>query len=357
MEDEPEPVPTVFLESKIISQPILYSIVGAKTLPLHKKQSIPVKTEVPLPIFYTVTGQPHRPVTPSNASTTHVTTAVVDRSATLYPSVGNPRLHVQIQEPMKQVPQQSSVSKPVQTTSKLPKQPSPTLYPVVGHPTLASATVPSNRSDSPPLTQPTAASSIQPIPILYTVVGETQVPNDISKENRSPVGPIKSHRTDASLYTVIGNPSIPQSPTIPNRVQPLQPLKQQQTQSPALYPVIGKPTLPSEEDRVVQPKYERYDMKIKMMNIHFVSRPSVRKKTPPRTIVPTRRMSRSLDRQTAPEPETEPITSMPPLKNKRLPKLKKGLLHYRTCFRIKVSLIDLFRTHNSQIRNHIFPSS
>lgn len=48
----------------------------------------------------------------------------------------------------------------------------------------------------------------------------------------------------------------------------------------------------------------------------------MRIRSPQRAIAPTRRISRSLDRQTAPEPKSEPMTSMPPIKNKRQRPLK-----------------------------------
>jgi hypothetical protein len=247
MEEEQEPPPIVFLEPKIISQPVFYSIVSAKTLPVHNEQPIPIKQEMPSPILYTITGQPHRPTIDTSASAVNVATPIIDKSPILYSLVGSPRLQVQIQEPVKQV-------------SQIPQQSSSTLYSIVGNPTLTPPITQTNTLDPPPSIQPEKVSSDPPAPILYTVVGETRVPNDIPKENHPPPASIKQHANGGTMYTVVGDPTIPQSMTIPRKIQPLQPQQQQQQQQqqaqiPSLYPLVGKPNSLPEEKTDTRLKY------------------------------------------------------------------------------------------------------
>jgi hypothetical protein len=189
-------------------------------------------------------------------------------SPTLHSIVGNPTIPPYIEQtntlyspPLAQPAKVSSmqpilVQEPVKQASQVPKQYPPTLHSIVGNPTLPPYIEQTNILGSPPLTQPAEVSSMQPIPILYTVVGETQVPNNIPKENRSPVAPIKRQTNDVITYTVVGDPNISQSRTIPNKTQPLQQQKQQQqAQVPSLYPLVGKPNSVPEQNTETRPKY------------------------------------------------------------------------------------------------------
>lgn len=256
---EQDPSPMIFLEPKVFSQPVLYSVVGAKNLPIHKDEPIPTDKAMPSPIFYAVTGQPRRLPKEMTGSTLNVETPVTNRSPTLYSVVGSPHLRVRIQEPIKQ---ELPVSQP----------PSASFYSIVGGPTLTPHIPQTKTVNPPPPTQPVQVSSSKPVPILYTIVGETQVPTNIPKENRLPPPPppvpIKNPPNDGTMYTMIGNPNIPQTVTLPRKTQPSQPIKQQplqplkqqpqqqqQTQASALYTVVGKPTTPSEENMDTLTKY------------------------------------------------------------------------------------------------------
>jgi hypothetical protein len=100
MEKEQESPPIVFLEPKIFSQPVLYSIVGAKTRPIPYEPVMPTIKEVPSPILYTITGQPHRPAIDMNPNTKNVAPSVIDTSPILHTLIGGPRLQVRVQEPV-----------------------------------------------------------------------------------------------------------------------------------------------------------------------------------------------------------------------------------------------------------------
>jgi hypothetical protein len=119
-----------------------------------------------------------------------------------------------------------------------------------------------NSPDLPPPTQPIKDNSVPSAPILYTLVGETQVPNNILKKERPLVGPVKRHANDVALYAVVGGPRTPQTMTMPQKTQPLEPQKQQpqpqqkQASAPTLYTLVGKPKSPSRATVETQPKYE-----------------------------------------------------------------------------------------------------
>jgi len=252
---EEETQPKIFLEPKIISQPVLYSIVSAKTLPIPNDQPISIDQEVPSPILYTITGHPNRPTIDMNVNKVNGEKSVINKSPILYNLVGYPRLQVRFQEPVEQV-------------SQIPQQSSPTFYSIVGNPILIPNITQINTLDPPPSTQPQKVSSFQPVPILYTIVGETRVPNRISKENRPPIAPIKRNTNDITMYAVVGDPKIPRSMPIPRKTQPLQsqqpppppPQQQQQQQQeqvqlPFLYQLVGKPNSIPKENTETRPKY------------------------------------------------------------------------------------------------------
>jgi hypothetical protein len=265
--EEEQSQPKIFLEPKIILQPVLYSIVSAKTLPIPNGQPIPINQEMPSPILYTITGHPNRPTIDMSANTVNVEKSVIDQSPILYNLVGFPRLQVRFQEPVKQVPkiaQQSSTNHTVivipplhEPVKQIPKQSSPIFYSIVGNPILTPHITQTNTLDPLPSIQPEKVRSVQPVPILYTIVGEAQVPNHIAKENRPPLAPIKRNTTDVTMYTVVGNPSIPRSLTIPRKTQPLQSRTppQEQAQIPLLYPLVGKPNSLPEGSTETRSKY------------------------------------------------------------------------------------------------------
>ncbi|CAF2479442.1 unnamed protein product [Rotaria sp. Silwood2] len=285
VEEEKESQATAFLEPKIISQPVLYSIVATKSPSVQNDQPIPANQDVDSPILYTITGKSNLPNIDMSGNNSNIETPVVNKSANFYSLVGNPRVSAQPQEPI----------------SKTLQQPLPNLYSIVGSPTLSPNMLQANTYDSTTSTQPVKTNSVQPEPILYTVVDEKQKPTNIPKENRPPpTAPIKKQAKEAVLYTVIGDPSMPQSMTPARKTQPLKPQAlPQQIQTPTLYPLIGKPNPPLMTKMNIRPK------------------PSVLKKTSSSTELRTRRTNQSLERQVAPEAVIEEITSISDTKHKR----------------------------------------
>ncbi|CAF1174927.1 unnamed protein product [Rotaria sp. Silwood1] len=287
VEEEQESQPTVFLEPKIISQPVLYSVVATKTPSAQNDQSISTNQHIDAPVFYTITGKSNLPTLDMSATNLNAETLVVDQSSNLYSLVGNPRIPLQSQEPIPN------------TSQQLP----PNLYSIVGSPTLSANMLQAHTVDPTPSTQPIKTNSVQQAPILYTVVDEKKIPTNIPKENRPPpppAVPIKKQSNDATLYTVIGDPSMPQSMTPTHKTQPIKPQAlSQQIQIPTLYALIGKPKSPS----------------IEKMNSQ--SKPSVSNKTTPSTEIRTKRTNYSLERQTAQDAVIEEITAISDTKHKR----------------------------------------
>ena len=196
--------------------------------------------------------------------TLNVPPPVPEASPVLYTLVASPHLKVRIQEPMKEtveIPQQPSsnlytvignphlpASIPVSTTAPPApvKQSSPILYSIVANPKLTSNLTYTNTPNQPRATQPIQSSSVPTAPILYTIVGETQVPNNILKANRVPLAPIKRQANENALYGTIGDPTVPQSTTLPRKTQPLPPTKQLQQlppiSTPMFYSIVGQPS-------------------------------------------------------------------------------------------------------------------
>ena len=242
---EEEPQQTVLLEPKVILQPVLYSIVGAKQIPVHQdNQPTPmISKEMPAPILYNLISNPRLQIQPQEP-VKQVSQIPKQLPPNLYTVVGNPRLQ--------QPPQESA-----QKSSQVSKQPLPILYSIVANPKLASFT---NTPDVPPPTRAVTDSSAPTAPTLYAVVGETEVPNNIPK-GRPPAGPVKRQANDVTMYALIGGPRTPDTMTIPPKAQPLGPLKQQpqpqqkQASAPAFYTLVGKPRSPSRENQKAQLKY------------------------------------------------------------------------------------------------------
>lgn len=260
---EEEPAQMIILEPKVISQPVLYSIVGAKSLPLEGKQfASTIFSKIDFPLLCVVANQTSRPAN-IIPPTVNVPPPVPEASPVLYSLVANPRLNVQIQEPAKEtaaIPQQSSstlytvVGNPRMTapipTTHVPaapvtvKQTSPILYSIVANPRLTSNLTYTNTPNAPPPAPPVKPSSVQPAPILYTLVGETQVPTETVKANRTPLAPIKRQTNGNATRAVVGDP------TVPRKIQSIPPTKQSQPlppiSTPLLYSIVGQPNLSSE---------------------------------------------------------------------------------------------------------------
>lgn len=179
----------VFLDSQVISQPIFYNIVGAKTTP-SSDRSISRHGETPAPTVYTIVGRPRRPT--------------VDMTGSESPVAANSR----VQPPPKHL-----------------VPPSPGFYSIVGSPARTSRG-----------TQVDTMATIQPIPILYTIVNDAQTPRDMGKENDGPPAFSKKSPQDVviyapnnvthvfkppqpTLYNLVGKPNSPPRDAFPNRAK------------------------------------------------------------------------------------------------------------------------------------------
>jgi len=197
-------VPVAFLEPKIISQPIFYSIPGTRSSPIPIDEPIPINKEPPSPTVYSITGRPRRPTIDMSVNNLEVPPpAVTDKSPTLYSVAGGSHLQNQYQEPPNQL-----------------LQPSANFYSIIGSPARTSRGV-----------QVDTLDHIQPSPILYTIVGDTPVQTERSKEKHQP--------KDATIYT-LGNAA---------NTAKAQQQQQQPIPKPTLYSLVNKPNSPPHENR------------------------------------------------------------------------------------------------------------
>lgn len=145
--------PTVFLEPKVMSQPIFYSISDRKTPPITSDQSpLPTKREPPIePTVYAITGRPRRPTIDMSISNAEIPTPRIDDTTTVYSLVGNPHIRNSIEDVPKTIT----------------AQPSPNLYSIVGNPARTSRGV-----------QVSPLNGQRPAPVIYTIVGDTPPENN-----------------------------------------------------------------------------------------------------------------------------------------------------------------------------------
>jgi len=223
-------VPVAFLEPKIISQPIFYSIPGTRTPTIPIDQPIPINKEPPTPTIYSISDRPRRPTIDMSVNNLEVPPpAVTDKSPTLYSVAGVPRLQNQYQEP----PNQSL-------------KPSANLYSIINSPARTSRGV-----------QVDTLDRIQPLPILYTVVGDTPLQTDQSKEKHQST--ITKQTKDATAYTLGNAANAPKAQqqhskdvavyTLDNEANALKARQQQPIPQPTLYALVNKPNSPPRENR------------------------------------------------------------------------------------------------------------
>jgi len=213
---------TVFLEPKVTSQPILYSIVGAKTIPTVNEQ--------PTSIDENIVAKKKTP-------------EAVDRTPVFYTLVSNPRFQVRIEEPVKEIPEPRQSTIVPQTTTNT-AQLVPVLYSIVGGPSHVPQVIEMPTS-SQPKTQSENGETNEPRPILYTIVGDSQAPNNIGKDSRQPLAPIKQQNgnPNTALFAVIGDPTKPKSMALsPNSKQTSVKQEQQSTNQtqPSFYTIVGQ---------------------------------------------------------------------------------------------------------------------
>ncbi|UJR10085.1 hypothetical protein I4U23_014307 [Adineta vaga] len=271
--------PVVFLEPKVMSQPVLYTLAGEKYTPAPV-QPIIITKEPPSPTLYSLNSRPRTVDMGSN--TLEGSTPIIDKSPTLYSWVGSSRLQNEISESPKQQ-----------------LQPSPNIYSIIGSPARTSRGV-----------QVGTSSPIQPVPILYTIVDDAPVSTKKTKETR-PHSPPTAPK-DAVVYTFDNESNarkqqqqqptlIPPKDTVIYTVNNESNVRKQQQQqvipTPTLYALVGKPLSPLPQD-------DR-------------SKPPVRKKTPPPppVTVTTHRSNHSLERK--PDIITEEIITYPVIKTQR----------------------------------------
>lgn len=191
---------TVFLEPKIISQPILYSIIDAKYAPPIPPEERTMAKKPPVdnpPTLYALNDRPRRP-----------TMDIEDtKSPAMYSVLGSPRLPYANEQPINQYPQHA-----------------PHLYSITGNSVRASRGVQVNTLDPD-----------QPAPVLYTIVGDTP-----KRTERSHDKPLPSN-TEPAPYTIITEKTTPRVNQQPSS-----------TTKPSMYTLVGQPNSSYNED------YTRY---------------------------------------------------------------------------------------------------
>jgi hypothetical protein len=222
-EEIPSPIQSVsstsFLEPKVLSQPILYSVPGAKP-----KRPILIHEEPSTPTVYAITGRPRRPTIDLSVNDSEI----IDQSPALYALVGTPRVQNQIPEPSKQYLQPTAnlyslVGSP-RAQDQIPESPKPfpNLYSVVGSPARTSRGV-----------QVSPLGPARPAPTVYTTVNDTSASINKPKENRLP--PNKKQPTDEPVYNSDSEGKVR--------------YEQQLVQKPTTYALVDQPNPSVQENR------------------------------------------------------------------------------------------------------------
>ncbi|CAF0831413.1 unnamed protein product [Adineta ricciae] len=242
-EKEQKPLATVSLEPQVISQPILYSIIGDKRAPIHNEQPtpvsapVPVPNEIPLPILYTITGQVQRPTLQGDKNLVPMASSPTDRSAILYSITANPKSKIIVEDPSKAVP---VVPVPLTKTASLSSSTVPSFYLLVGQPHIPSS-VPQPLKEVPSPQQ-------QPVPILYSIVGQSRVPSNVPEPLK--VVPSLARQSAPILYSIVGRPTVvplTKELTTVNLIPPTEHVKASSSESaPILYTIVGEKHTPAD---------------------------------------------------------------------------------------------------------------
>ncbi|UJR35979.1 hypothetical protein I4U23_028720 [Adineta vaga] len=336
---EPPPTATVFLEPQIVSQPILYCLVGNKNVPVYDVQPastpVPLHEETSLPILYSITGRVQVPTLETSENPAVVSSEPADKQVILYSVIGDPKSKIILEEPNKLVPVSqeplrnapsvsqstvpsfylligdphisSKIPEPLKEVPSLSQPTLPILYSIVGRPKIKPPVKELSIVNQPPPTQIMKVDWIEPTPILYTIVGGKHIPTNIPVDTYEPPSPTKKQVNHTMLYTVVGDPKTPQTMSLPQKIQPVKVHKQQPTQQPpsipTFYPLVGKPHSPTREEMKTQPK------------------PLMRSRIPLPQIGTTRR--RSIEPESAPEAEPTDFSPTRQKKPKRQERLKE----------------------------------
>ncbi|CAF1009575.1 unnamed protein product [Adineta steineri] len=355
---KPEEEPVAFLEPHVIAQPVLYSIVGNKSIPAYKNQSVAATTTTSKPtsspIFYAITGSAQQATIQPMEDIVQAPSLVESKPVILYSIIGNPNTQIQIQEPLKQI-------QSIQEPPKQVQPPSPSLYSIVGNPNSrvqiqesfkeeqrAREPLKQVQQSSPSLFSIVGGSHVIPkirepvkesfpitqssSPSLYSIIGKPTLGQRITEKNRlasqsstqtvpsksvesAPVlytivmdnhMPSKTYRpsspkrqpNDMMLYPLIGDPKVPASIKSPRKTEPSQ--TPQLTKMPILYPLVGKPFSPTRE------------------NMQSRSKSPVQRRQPLPKIISNRR--RSYDYETEPDVGTTKPRRQERPKDRSIPK-------------------------------------
>ncbi|CAF1308732.1 unnamed protein product [Adineta steineri] len=216
-------VPIVFLEPQIISQPILYSIIGEKSTPIIDKP-IPVNEEQSSPIIYSINDRPR--TVDLNTNSIEDPVLYKDKSPTLYSWVGNSYVQDEV------IPEPPKTLVP----------PSPSVYTLIGSPARTSRGTQLGRS-----------SPIEPVPILYTIVDDTSTSTSTStyktKEKHSHPPPPSN---EPVVYTVEKESNVYKTPIlyalVGKQIPP--PLEDNRLKLPARKPTPSPPITVSTNKRI-----------------------------------------------------------------------------------------------------------
>ncbi len=222
--EEQSVVHNVFLEPKIISQPVFYSVGNTRPGPVTLEQPIPMNQESIPPTVYSITGRPRRPTMDMNADNLEVPSQVTNKSPTIYSLVDTSRISNSNDGPYKQ-PLQSPPNSMEEPTNQY-SQRSANLYSLIGSPARTSRGVQVNTLDPD-----------QPAPILYTITGDTPIQTNKSNEKSS--SPSRKPPTDVAVYTLGNQVNTLKAP--PEQEQPIQ--------KPSLYTLVSRPDSPPQEKR------------------------------------------------------------------------------------------------------------
>ena len=192
--------PTAFLEPKIISQPILYSIANTRTSPIDE-QSKSIDKQLRSSTIHTISDQTRRSTLDTTTNSLNVSTQTIDQSLAFHSLTSTPYVQGQLQQ-----------------TSKQKLQSPSNIYSV------ASSSAHTSRGVQVRMPEP-----VQPAPILYTIVGDTPAStNGLTKNDLS-----------TSTTTKSQPPTVPIS-SLDDEANILQTRKQQ----PTLYSLVRKASSP-----------------------------------------------------------------------------------------------------------------
>jgi hypothetical protein len=207
-QDDRSNVQTAFLAPHVISQPILYSIGGARNTPMTA-QPTSVAQAPASPTLYSITQhRPRRPTVDTGVHHSEMPTPIPNQPPTLYSVIASPRYPQSMQPP---------------TTRVVP--PSPSFYSIVTPPTRASRG-----------TQVETPGSIEPAPILYTVVGDNRTPRNTPGDNRAPPVSVRKQPKEVIMYNVDDE------------------TREYQYENPTLYNVVSKPFSPMQPNILLRTK-------------------------------------------------------------------------------------------------------